>query len=245
MRPDVVQQLNFDNATDWAAAVGVPLLPLVYAGIVVLTGQQRVLHEAGVPFSAVRDTLFCCITALCCVFVTLLAAEAMRGHAGRVLRRNGVQLKQMLQEHAAPDACWLFVRFPPGPIVLDATEQAASETEQPVAGTDGSADAASAAMEVAKGIRDLGMRFGQWCQLLHEASAPLEFRIVKVIFSTLLIPSWLIAIVMSNVPSMAPTAMLLVTISGYMSFNMGYRIGVRWALRANLKLLGVPPPSQQ
>lgn len=38
---------------------------------------------------------------------------------------------------------------------------------------------------------------------------------------------------------MIPESLLVLTISGFMAFNMGYRIGVRRALHSNLELLGV------
>jgi hypothetical protein len=151
MRRNVAQQLRFDNATDWAAVVGVLLLPLIYCAVVVAAGLEPGLHESGVPFSADHASRFCIANAICWLAIMLIAAWSTRGHAYRVLRRHSAQLKQMLQEHVAPEAYQPLDSFPTSLIVSDTAKQ----------GT----------VKVADGISDLGLRFGQWCRLFKEQTA--------------------------------------------------------------------------
>lgn len=226
MRRDVAQQLRFDNATDWAAAVGIPLLPLVYCAVVAIAGLEPGLRAAGdTSFSIAHASWFCFGNALWWLAFTLIAALSTQDHANGVLQRHSAQVKQMLQERSAPEAYQPLDAGHPRTTVRDTSGQ---ET-----------------ISAVQSIRNLSLRFGQWCRLLKEQAAEAAFQILKKIFRTLIVVAWiLLPISITSVQTMLPAALLVVTVSGYMAFNIGYRIGVRWALQSNLELLGVAPPAK-
>jgi hypothetical protein len=224
MRRDVVQQLRSDNATDWAVALGVPLLALLFCGIAAITGLDQTARDEGSDFAGAPASIFCGVIFSGSVLLTFFAAWTMRNHTCRILMRHSEQLLQQIQESAMPQA---------------------STPDPDVVSSDAAAELASSP---ARAIRELGLHFGTWSLPLREGTAPLAFRVLKVAFNTLVVIVWLLGpLLMPNVsppqPTILPAGVLLWTLCGYLSFNMGYRIGVRHALRANLKLLGVDPTS--
>lgn len=216
MRRDIAQQLRFDNASDLAAAVGVPLLMLLLCGVTALIGLDQSAQLDGEPYPLGQASLFCTVMTAGSLVHTLLAAWVMQAHAGRVLQRHAERLRQHLQELALPRVD-MWYTLP--------AERAAALADSP-----------------AQVVRDLSLRFGQWCRVLREVSAPPAFRLPKVAFNTLVSVFWLgLPLTLGPQDTLLPAGILLWTLSGYLSFNMGYRIGVRRALLANLALLGAMP----
>jgi hypothetical protein len=218
MRRDVAQQLWFDNATDLAAAVAVPGLLLLLCGITALIGLDQSAQVDDAPYPLSSASLFCFVITVCALANTLLAAKVQQAHAGRVLQRHAERLRLHLREPHLPRV-EMWYALPGG-------------------------SAATLADSPARVVRDLGLRFGIWSRVLREDSAPLALRLPKVAFNTLVVALWVLGpLAMPNInppqPSLLPAGILLWTLCGYLSFNMGYRIGVRRALYANLALLGV------
>ncbi len=225
MRRDVLQQLKFDNATDLAAAVAVPLPSLLYWLVVLAWGLEPGLREDGLRFSLGGEILFCLSVACGNLLVTLLAATEMQTYTADMLHRCSAQLPQLLYEFCAQPA--------------EQTEAAAgAEAAIPSAAVPAGPEAG------ARCVRELGLRFGQWCRYVNMKPAPADLQLIKSVFNAFVIIGWLVypLVVSPSIPTMALEWLLLLTISGYMSFNMGYRIGVRRALGANLPVLGVIGP---